>query len=282
MYNMDLFNNSSIKNAINEDNQDKDLATLALVNSKQECSGSFITRTSGIVAGTLLIKEIYRQINSSIKVEILKEDGDYASRGDAIASFKGKMIDIIKGHNVVVNYLEHLSGIASIVDKYVEELKGTNCELLYNYHFVPGLKDFEFEAVKAVGGNLRLENPGNEVIITEQQLLINNSITDSVEIVRKKFKHASIEVEVKTKEQFLEAIDLNIQKICLINMKEDLIKELLNEFYGDIKIGASGPYAIGKVRSLAKLGLNYIVVDNLNCLTRGLEVYLKLYKRSIN
>lgn len=276
---MDRTLQTLISSAINEQNINKDKA-LMLVSNKQECFATFLVRNAGIVAGTNLISEVYNQINPNLKIEILKEDGYYINKGDAIASVQGRMIDVLKGSNVIINYLQHLSGVASVTDKYHEELVNTNCELIIDEQYTPNCKSFEEEAVQSIGCSLRRSDE-NYILITESHLLVSESISTAVDSLRKKYPNATIEIEVKSKDEYLEALETSVNKITLLNFKDNEINEMLQLDHYGVKLGVSGSYQIGKIRSIAKMGVDYIIINNLKTISKGLDVYLKLYKRSI-
>lgn len=277
---MDRTLQNIINSAINEQNKFQDKVTSSFVSNKQECFATFLVRNSGIIAGTDTIVEIYRQINPLLKIEILKEDGYYINKGDAIASVQGKMIDVLKGSNIVINYLQHLSSVATIADKYNEELVNTNCKLVIDNQYTPNCRYFEEVAVQKVGCSLRFETEDN-FLITENHLLLSENISNSVESIRKKYPNSIIEIEIKTKDDYLEALKTSVNKISLLNFKDVELKELLEEDHFGIEVGVSGSYPIGKIRSIAKMGADYIIINNLKCMSKGLDVYLKLYKRSI-
>lgn len=269
-----------IHSAIQEASKYQDKVSSLVINNKQECFVTFLVKNSGIVSGTEVIKEVYRQINPSIIVEILKEEGFYINKGDAIASAKGKMIDVLKGSNVVIGYLQHLSSVTSAADKYLQELVNMDCELVIDNQYTPCYQSLEENALLNIGCVLRV-NDDNTFIINENHLLINGSIRETVEMVRKKYNDAIIELEVKTKDEYMEALDTSVNKITLLNMKDEEVKELVNEYHENIKIGVSNTYAVGKIRSIAKMGVDYIIINNLMSNTKGLDVYLKVYKRSV-
>lgn len=277
---MDKIFQNSIHNAIIEDTNFTDKATSTLVGNKQECFATFLVRNSGIVAGVEAIVELYHQINPNLDVEILKEEGTYINKGDAIASVKGKMVDVLKGSNIAINYLQHASSIATITDKYLDELVNTNCEFVIDNQYTPNCRRIEENAVLHLGCLLRIPDEST-IIINENHLLVSESITAAVEMVRKKFPLSSIELEVKTKDEFLEAIETSVNKITLLNIKDNELIDILQEPHYDIKVGISNNYSLGKVRSIAKMGVDYIIINNLKTMSKGLDVYLKVYKRSI-
>ena len=132
-----------IHDALKEDGYEKDITSASIIELKKEAIGNFIVKTPGRISGTKIVQEVFRQINPRIKVNILKRDGDYVNKGDVVASVSGKMIDILRGERVASNFLQLMSGIATMTDKYAQELKGTECKILDSDNFVPLLRKFE-------------------------------------------------------------------------------------------------------------------------------------------
>lgn len=247
------------------------------VNNKQEGAGNFFAKTSGIVSGVDVAKQIFEVVNPNLKVNIIKNNGEYVNRGDVILSVKGKLIDILKCQKLVVNFLQLLSGVSTIVSKFVEELNGLNCKILANQKGLPIINSLYYQAFENGGGI----SPSNYVRIDEYQVLLAGTINDAVELIRKKYRYEDLEIIVNSKEEFDEAVDLNIRRIILNSTDESLIDECLAFKPNNIEFCVSGNFSLGRIRSLGKKSIDYIIVDNISSLNKGLEVAFKLYKRSL-
>lgn len=268
-----------IKQALIEDGYDNDVTTFNLINKDMMLSGSFIVKATGVVSGIDVAKEVFRQINPKIKMEILKDNGTFVNRGDVIASIEGPMRDILRGERVALNFLQRMSGIAATTAKFVQELAGTECKILDTRKTTPLLRVLERQAVRDGGGMNHRYNLSDQVLIKDNHIAAIGSIEKAVEMVRKSVgKTMKIEVEVETKEEFLEALGTSADIIMLDNMNNELMKELVEINNHSKKIEASGNMELKRVRSVAFLGVDYISVGALTHSYKSLDISLKFYK----
>lgn len=268
-----------IKQALIEDGYDNDVTTFNLINKDMMLSGSFIVKATGVVSGIDVAKEVFRQINPKIKMEILKDNGTFVNRGDVIASIEGPMRDILRGERVALNFLQRMSGIAATTAKFVQELAGTECKILDTRKTTPLLRVLERQAVRDGGGMNHRYNLSDQVLIKDNHIAAVGSIEKAVEMVRKSVgKTMKIEVEVETKEEFLEALGTSADIIMLDNMNNELMKELVEINNHSKKIEASGNMELKRVRSVALLGVDYISVGALTHSYKSLDISLKFYK----
>ena len=268
-----------IKQALIEDGYDNDVTTFNLINKDMMLSGSFIVKATGVVSGIDVAKEVFRQINPKIKMEILKDNGTFVNRGDVIASIEGPMRDILRGERVALNFLQRMSGIAATTAKFVQELAGTECKILDTRKTTPLLRVLERQAVRDGGGMNHRYNLSDQVLIKDNHIAAVGSIEKAVEMVRKSVgKTMKIEVEVETKEEFLEALGTSADIIMLYNMNNELMKELVEINNHSKKIEASGNMELKRVRSVALLGVDYISVGALTHSYKSLDISLKFYK----
>ena len=268
-----------IKQALIEDGYDNDVTTLNLINKDIMLSGSFIVKATGVVSGIDVAKEVFRQINPKIKMEILKNNGTFVNRGDVIASIEGPMRDILRGERVALNFLQRMSGIAATTAKFVQELAGTECKILDTRKTTPLLRILERQAVRDGGGMNHRYNLSDQVLIKDNHIAAVGSIAKAVEMVRKAVgKSMKIEVEVETKQEFLEALGTSVDIIMFDNMDNELMKELIEINNHNKKIEASGNMELKRVRSVALLGVDYISVGALTHSYKSLDISLKFYK----
>lgn len=174
-----------IKQALIEDGYDNDVTTFNLINKDMMLSGSFIVKATGVVSGIDVAKEVFRQINPKIKMEILKDNGTFVNRGDVIASIEGPMRDILRGERVALNFLQRMSGIAATTAKFVQELAGTECKILDTRKTTPLLRVLERQAVRDGGGMNHRYNLSDQVLIKDNHIAAIGSIEKAVEMVRK-------------------------------------------------------------------------------------------------
>lgn len=268
-----------IKEALIEDGVDNDITTLNLVSKDKMLTGSFIVKATGVVSGIDVAKEVFKQINPRIKMEILKANGTFVNRGDVIATIEGPMRDILRGERVALNFLQRMSGIAATTAKFVQELAGTNCKILDTRKTAPLLRVFERQAVRDGGGENHRFNLSDRVLIKDNHIAASGSIQDAVSILRKAVGRGMIiEVEVETLDEFMEALNTSADVIMLDNMSNEVMKKCVELNEGKKKIEASGNMELKKVRSVALLGVDYISVGSLTHSYKALDISLKFRK----
>ncbi len=268
-----------IKEALIEDGVDNDITTLNLVSKDKMLTGSFIVKATGVVSGIDVAKEVFKQINPRIKMEILKANGTFVNRGDVIATIEGPMRDILRGERVALNFLQRMSGIAATTAKFVQELAGTNCKILDTRKTAPLLRVFERQAVRDGGGENHRFNLSDRVLIKDNHIAASGSIQDAVNILRKAVGRGMIiEVEVETLDEFMEALNTSADVIMLDNMSNEVIRKCVELNEGKKKLEASGNMELKKVRSVALLGVDYISVGSLTHSYKALDISLKFRK----
>jgi nicotinate-nucleotide pyrophosphorylase (carboxylating) len=268
-----------IKEALIEDGVDNDITTLNLVSKDKMLTGSFIVKATGVVSGIDVAKEVFKQINPRIKMEILKANGTFVNRGDVIATIEGPMRDILRGERVALNFLQRMSGIAATTAKFVQELAGTNCKILDTRKTAPLLRVFERQAVRDGGGENHRFNLSDRVLIKDNHIAASGSIQDAVSILRKAVGRGMIiEVEVETLDEFMEALNTSTDVIMLDNMSNEVMKKCVELNEGKKKLEASGNMELKKVRSVALLGVDYISVGSLTHSYKALDISLKFRK----
>lgn len=268
-----------IKEALIEDGVDNDITTLNLVSKDKMLTGSFIVKATGVVSGIDVAKEVFKQINPRIKMEILKANGTFVNRGDVIATIEGPMRDILRGERVALNFLQRMSGIAATTAKFVQELAGTNCKILDTRKTAPLLRVFERQAVRDGGGENHRFNLSDRVLIKDNHIAASGSIQDAVRILRKAVGRGMIiEVEVETLDEFMEALNTSADVIMLDNMSNEVMKKCVELNEGKKKLEASGNMELKKVRSVALLGVDYISVGSLTHSYKALDISLKFRK----
>lgn len=268
-----------IVSALQEDGYNQDVTTLNLVDKNRMLSGNFIAKASGIVSGVDVAEVVFKHINSKIKFTIHKPNGTYVTRGSSIATVTGPMRDILRGERIALNFMQRMSGIATVTNQFVQEVKGTNALILDTRKTTPLLRLFERQAVRDGGGTNHRYNLSDRVLIKDNHIAAVGSISAAVALAKKKVAEGIlIEVEVETKEEFYEALDTECDIIMLDNMSNELMQELVLVNNGRKKLEASGNMMLKRVRSVALLGVDYISVGALTHSYKSLDISLKFIK----
>ena len=272
-----------IKQALLEDDFDNDITTLNLIGKEEIISGSFIVKTTGVVSGIDIVKEVYRLVSPKIKLNILKENGTYVNRGDVIASIEGPMRDVLRAEKVALNFLQRMSGIAGTTAKYVAELAGLECKILDTRQTTPLLREFEKLAVTHGGAFNSVFSLSEKVILTDNHITSAGGIKPAVDEIKKILgRSTKIEVEVSNKEEFMEAYSTTVESIILKNIPLDIMKEIVEINDHKKKLIASGHEDLRKIRSVALTGVDYIALESITNSYKSLDIIFKTYKKRGN
>lgn len=276
---MDEKQKKIILSALQEDGYNNDITTMNLIDRSKMLSGNFVAKSAGIISGIDVAMETFKIVNPKIEFVIHKTNGTYVTRGCVIATVSGPMRDILRAERIALNFLQRMSGIATTTNQFVQEVKGTNCAILDTRKTTPLLRSFERQAVRDGGGENHRFNLSDRVLIKDNHIAAVGSITEAVKLAKSKVDPSIlIEVEVETKEEFLEALATECDIIMLDNMNNDLMKELVEINNHQKKLEASGNMMLKRVRSVALLGVDYISVGALTHSYKSLDISLKFYK----
>lgn len=269
-----------LEKALQEDQYTNDVTSNYLIEGSKMSAGNFIAKATGVVSGIDVVEAIFKLINKKIEFGILRPNGSFVNRGDVIAFVRGPLKDILRAERVALNFLQRLSGVASLVSKYVQELKGTNCQIIDTRDTMPLFRDLERDAFIHGGGVNGTSDLSERIVIKDNHLSEIDNIREAVNFCKKNAsKTMKIEVEVETKEEFIDALESKCDVIVLDSMSNELMKELVEMNNGEKILIAKGNINYQKARSVALTGVNYIMVSSLNQSYKALDIVLKFYKK---
>lgn len=268
-----------IENALLEDDLVNDYSVNGLYDNKQIQSGVFITHTSGVLSGIEIVCLVYQLINPKIKINILKESGHFMSRGDAIASIEGPIKDILRGQSLATNILKRMSGIATLTNRYIQEIKSTNCNVLDSLDNTPNFRILEKRAVIDGGGYNFGSNLSEQIFISNNHFATIKNLDAEIKKLKEntKTKDLPINVEVENRHEFLSAVNSNCDTIFISKM-DDQLSELVAINNHDKILVAKGNYSLGRVHSVAISGVDYICIENLTNSYKALDIEFRFYK----
>ena len=278
---MDIQYEKIIEQALAEDLGSGDITTEFLISETQHGSATIIAKAKGVVAGTEITKQVFLKVDPEIKVDILVKDGEEINHNDIIARIEGKIASILKAERVALNFLQHLSGIASDTARYVRAIEGTQAQITDTRKTTPGLRALEKHAVLVAGGKNHRMGLDDGILIKDNHLAALRrqglNIKDIMEKARQKniYKHP-IEIEVKNLQEATEAADAGAEIIMLDNMNLNDIYQTVQQIKGHAIIEASGGITLEKVRAIAKTGIDLISIGALTHSSKALDISLKL------
>ena len=270
-----------IDQALDEDLGQGDVTTEALIPDAQQGKASITAKAKGIVAGTEVARQVFLKVDPELKVNILTNDGTEVRPGDVIAKIKGKCASILKAERVALNFLQHLSGIASETARYVEAVKGLPVQITDTRKTMPGLRPLEKRAVQVGGGKNHRMHLGDGILIKDNHLstLRHQGLTLKEIIARARQKASAelkVEVEVKTPQEASEAAEAGADIIMLDNMDLQDMRQAVRLIQGRAVTEASGGMTLDKVRAVAETGVDLISVGALTHSAKALDISLEL------
>lgn len=269
-----------IKRALSEDINYIDLATDLLIDENDTSVAEFVSKAEGVLAGIECALRTFTFIDSSVKCEMFIRDGEYVKKGDIIARVSGKTRAILKGERTSLNILQHMSGVATATNKLVKACEGTKASIVETRKTLPGLRALEKYAVTCGGGRNHRYNLSDAAMLKDNHIDAYGSITGAVNALRAKIGHmAKIEVEVRNKEELLEALECRCDVIMLDNMTPEEMTECVDITNGRAVLEASGNINIDTVAAAAKTGVDIISVGAVTHSVKAFDISLKIRKQ---
>jgi nicotinate-nucleotide pyrophosphorylase (carboxylating) len=266
-----------IKQGLVEDSFNGDITTVSLIDLQSISEGRIIAKESGIVAGIEVAERVFKTLNDTIYFKPFKKDGDKIDIGQTIAEVKGLTQTILTGERLALNLLQHMSGIATLTRKFVEEVKGYDVRISDTRKTIPGLRVLEKYAVRMGGGHNHRFNLSTAVLIKDNHIKAVGGIKKAVELARKKIPHTmTIEVEVENLEQLDEALKSGADIIMLDNMDIPTMTKAVEIVNSRAILEASGDVNLDTVRKVAATGVDVISVGALTHSAKALNISLKL------
>lgn len=267
-----------IRRALREDIGRGDITTNAIVSETDRALGIIFAKEEGILCGVEIAKNVFEQIDTTIDFQIQMTDGSELSPGATIAIMIGKAATCLKGERTALNFLQHLSGIATVTKQFVDRTDG-NIKILDTRKTTPGLRLMQKYAVRVGGGINHRFGLFDMIMIKDNHIQLAGSISEAVKRVRGKKKKKFIEVEVKTIDELKEALTAQVDRIMLDNMRGAQIAkavDLIRSSAPGTEIELSGGVAIESICELAASGADFVSVGALTHSARALDIALKM------
>lgn len=250
----------AVRRALEEDlGRAGDITSTATIPAETTAEAAIVARRPGVVAGMALAAEAFAAVDPAIGFGALMTDGDTASAGSVLARVHGPARGILTAERTALNFLGHLSGIASATAAFVEAIKGTGARITCTRKTTPGLRALEKYAVRCGGGSNHRFGLDDAVLIKDNHVAIAGGVAAAVEKARRSVGHlVKIEIEVDTLEQLAEALTASPDAVLLDNMTDDLLREAVRLVAGRATTEASGGVTIANVRAIAETGVDAI------------------------
>lgn len=272
---------NSIRNALAEDGAESDITTLSTVPEGQQAEASIIARQEGVIAGLEVAIATFRELDPRIAVERLARDGDAVHAGQVLAHLSGPARSILSAERVAMNFLGHLSGIATVTAQCVRAIEGTRARILDTRKTTPGLRSLEKEAVRLGGGQNHRFGLNDGVLIKDNHIKAAGGIAEAVRAARQMAPHLlKIEVECETVAEVQEALGAGAEVVLLDNMAVELMREAVELVHNKdprVLIEASGNIGTNPARlaAVAATGIDFISLGALTHSAPNFDVSLE-------
>lgn len=269
-----------IRRAFDEDVASGDITTIATVAENVQGKAAFLVKDEGIIAGLDVTERVFHLLNPGLIFIPYTTNGSKVSQGQIIAEVKGSASSILTSERTALNFLQRMSGIATLAGRFSELVKGTKAQIIDTRKTVPGLRMLDKLAV--VQGGCRNHRQGlfDMFLIKDNHIAASGSITKAVEACREYMKKnnfsSKIEVEVTTIEQTKEALISKADIIMLDNFDVRLMKEAVALINGQALVEASGGVNLNTVRPIAETGVDFISVGALTHSVKAMDISLNL------
>lgn len=266
-----------VSRCLDEDLGPGDLTARFLPGADLVFEATLLCKQSGVLAGMDVAAEVFRQLSAEIHFAPSSHDGDSIEPGQHFARVIGPVGLLLQGERTALNFLQRLSGIATLTRKFVDAVEGTGAKIADTRKTTPGLRILEKYAVKCGGGANHRFGLYDAVMLKDNHLSLGVSLTDLVNLARTHVPHTTkIVVECDTLEQLEEALSARSDVVLLDNMSLDNLKEGVRLAQGRCIIEASGGVTLGNVREIAETGVNIISVGALTHSAPALDLSMEI------
>ncbi len=267
--------------ALAEDVGQGDPTTDALVEPGLTGSATLVTREDGVIAGVDVAVAVFTQFDPDLHAESLAEDGSTVGAGDQLASVSGSLASILKAERTAVNFLQHLSGVATMTRRYVDAVQGYRAQIVDTRKTTPGLRKLEKHAVAMGGGRNHRYNLADGILIKDNHIeamaLQGIGIGEVVKRAHAVASHMiKVEIEVETLEQLEEVLDAGADLVLLDNMEPEQMETAVRIAGGRALLEASGGITLETVRDVASTGVDIISVGALTHSATALNISLDM------
>jgi nicotinate-nucleotide pyrophosphorylase (carboxylating) len=252
-----------LKNALEEDIGSGDVTTTSIVPADALLHGQIVAKQAGVVAGLDVAEEVFHLLDERIEFTATVEEGSRVEPMAVLANLSGSARALLTGERTALNFLNRMSGIATLTRRFVDAVSHTNATILDTRKTAPGLRVLDKLAVRRGGGRNHRIGLYDMVLIKDNHIDFAGSLIEAVGRVRASGTSLEVEVEARTLADVQTAIDLGVDRILLDNMSVELISEAVKLSGGRAKLEASGNVNLENVREIAETGVEFISVGAL-------------------
>jgi nicotinate-nucleotide pyrophosphorylase (carboxylating) len=266
-----------VRRALEEDQGDGDVTTLCTIPPEAWVTGRLLAKARGVVAGLEVVRAVFAHLDARVRLTPRVADGDLVEERTVVADITGPGRAVLGGERVALNFLQRMSGIATLTRRFVEAVRGTHAVILDTRKTAPGLRALDKWAVRLGGGQNHRMGLYDMVLIKDNHIAAVGSITLAVRRVRAgDTRRRPIEVEVTSLAELAEALALGVDRIMLDNMSHEQMREAVRLAAGRIPLEASGGVRLETVAAIAGTGVDFISTGAITHSAPALDISLDL------
>ncbi len=272
----------AVKAALEEDAPWGDITSEALIPADARVSAQLVAREDGVLSGEQVFAVAMTLVDAGITTRFRVHDGDRFAAGDVLAQVEGPARGVLRGERVALNFVQRMSGIATLTAKYVAEAAGTKARIVDTRKTTPGLRAFERYAVTCGGGFNHRWSLSDAVLAKDNHLAIltshgERSLADALKDARARLPHTThVEVEVDRPDQIEEVLAAGVDTILLDNFSLEELRAGVRQVAGRALVEASGGVTLDRLRAIAETGVDLISVGALTHSVRALDLGLDI------
>jgi len=271
-----------IELALLEDAAYEDLTAQATILELQRGMAHITAKADGVLSGCKLAEQVFHTLDASILQQWLKHDGDGVQKGDVIVELTGSLRTLLAAERTALNFMQHLSGIASATHAFVEAVSDTDCLIADTRKTTPGLRILEKQAVVHGGGVNHRMDLASGMLIKENHIEGCGSITDAVAACFQHNHDVWVEVECETEDEVIEAVQSCPDIILLDNMTPEQVKQCRQRVPTSILLEASGNIGLHNAHAYAETGVNRIAIGSITHSAPSLDLSMRVQSIQMN
>jgi nicotinate-nucleotide pyrophosphorylase (carboxylating) len=268
---------AAVAAAVAEDLPGEDVTSAATIDPAQRATADLVARAAGVVAGLDVAELVFRYVaGEAVAVERPVADGATVARADVLLTVEGPVDLLLTAERTALNFLCHLSGVATATAAWVEVLDGTGARVRDTRKTTPGLRALEKYAVRCGGGVNHRATLSDQALVKDNHVLAAGGVVPAYEAVRARYPDVPVQVEVTTLDQLRELLEAGCDQILLDNMSTDEMAEAVAVNHGRARLEASGGLDLAGARKVAETGVDFLAVGALTHSARVLDIAMDL------
>jgi len=265
-----------VATALNEDAADHDITSAATIPEGQTGKACILAKAPGILSGITVAEMVFTQLDSSTRVHWRCHDADAVQPGDVICTVSGRLRAVLAAERTALNFLQRLSGIATLTHAFCQAVHGTGCRIVDTRKTTPGLRHLEKQAVTHGGGDNHRMDLESGMLIKENHIMAAGSIAQAVERCRRQQEYSWIEIECESLAQVREAVTCKPDLILLDNMSTGDVTQARALVPGDILLEASGGITLANARDYAETGVDRLAIGAITHSASALDISMRV------